>query len=141
MQFTVPQFIESEAKIVGSLTFKQLLFIAVPGGICFFLYFTFGKTNFFVFIILAAILMIGGLAFAFLKIGGQPLPFFLINFLKFNISQKVYLWAKKEVAIVLKKEPIKKIEEKKEEKRVSIKTTKDSQLKKLKTFIETKPIS
>jgi hypothetical protein len=141
MQFTVPQFIEREAKIVGPLTFKQLIFIAAPGAICFFLYFTLAKTNFILFLILAIILLGGGLAFAFVNVGGQPLPFFLINFLKFNISPKIYLWAKKEtISPTFKKEEVKKVEEEKKEEKLPLKVTLESKLKKIRNYIETKSI-
>ena len=38
MQFQVPQFIEIEDKIFGPLTFKQFIYLAGGGGLCFLLY-------------------------------------------------------------------------------------------------------
>ena len=94
-QFTVPQFIEHEAKIVGPLTFKQFIFVGIAGAICFILYFTLGKTNFFLFLVSTIILMSGGFALAFMKSGGRTLPVVLKNFLFFSLAPKIYLWKKK----------------------------------------------
>ncbi len=133
MRFTVPQFIEHEAKIVGPLTFRQFIFIGVAGAIGFILYFT---VPFSIFLIACFILGGGAIALAFLKIGGKPLPAVLGNFLKFNLSPKIYIWRKTEVPIkVFKKEEVKK-EEIEEE--LPLKIAEKSQLKKIKTKIETK---
>ncbi len=91
-QFTVPQFIEHEAKIVGPLTFKQFVFVGIAVAICFIFYFT---TPFFIFILATIVLMLGGFALAFLKSGGRSLPTILKNFLFFSFSSKIYLWKKK----------------------------------------------
>ncbi|OIO46631.1 MAG: hypothetical protein AUJ31_01265 [Parcubacteria group bacterium CG1_02_39_15] len=134
MRFTVPQFIEHEAKIVGPLTFKQFMFIAVAGAVCFVLYFT---VPFSVF--LSGCLIAGGIsvAFAFLKIGGRSLPIIFGNFLKFSVSPKIFLWRKKETPIqVFKKEAAVKEDENKDE--LPLKIAEKSQLKKLRTQIEIK---
>jgi len=91
-QFTVPQFIEHEAKIIGPLTFKQFIFIGVAGAICFIFYFT---TPFFVFILATIVIMLGGVALAFLKSGGRSLPVILKNFFSFSLAPKIYLWKQK----------------------------------------------
>jgi len=133
MRFTVPQFIEHEAKIVGPLTFRQFIFIGVAGAVGFILYFT---VPFPVFLIACFILGGGAIALAFLKIGGKPLPAVLGNFLKFNLSPKIYIWRKAEAPIkVFKKEEVKK-EETEEE--LPLKIAEKSQLKRIKTQIETK---
>ena len=133
MRFTLPQFIEHEPKIVGPLTFKQFVYIGVAGGICFILYFT---APFSIFIIASLILGLGAMALAFLKIGGRSLPTILGNFLKFNLSPKIFIWRKVEAPIkVFKKERVKK-EEVEEE--LPLKIAERSQLKKLRTQIEIK---
>ena len=132
MKFTVPQFIEMEAKIVGPLTFKQFGFFGVAGIIAFMLYFT---VPFEIFLFLGAILIAGAAALAFLKVDGISLTDVLINALKFNSSPKMYIWKKKEIPIkIIKKktELIKTIEE------TPLKTSRKSQIKKLQTFVETK---
>jgi len=133
MRFTVPQFIEMEAKIVGPLTFRQFIFIGIAGAICFVLYFTF---PFSLFLLATIVLGSGAVAFAFLKIGGRGLPTILGNFLKFSLAPKIYLWGKKEVPTEVFKKEMAKAEEKKEE--LPLKIAEKSQLKKLRTQIETK---
>ncbi|MFH1575660.1 MAG: PrgI family protein [Candidatus Nealsonbacteria bacterium] len=91
-QFTVPQFIEHEPKIVGPLTFKQFIFIGVAGAICFVFYFI---VPFFVFVLLSIVIMPGGFALAFLKTSGQSLPVVLKNFFVFSVAPKMYLWKQK----------------------------------------------
>jgi len=133
MRFTVPQFIEMEAKIVGPLTFRQFIFIGIAGAICFVLYFTF---PFSLFLLATIVLGSGAVAFAFLKIGGRGLPTILGNFLKFSLAPKIYLWGKKEVPTEVFKKEMAKAEEKKEE--LPLKIAEKSRLKKLRTQIETK---
>lgn len=91
MRFQVPQFIEHEAKVIGPFTFKQFIYLGVPGAIAFFLYFL---TPFFVFIITSIILLSFGLMFAFLKIGGRSLTTIVLNFFNFTIGPKRYIWSK-----------------------------------------------
>ena len=134
MRFTVPKFIEHEAKIVGPLTFKQFVFIAIAGVICFVLYFT---VSFTIFII--ACFVLGGIAlgFSFLTIDGTPLPNLIGNFLKFNLSPKMYLWKRKEGVTAIEEEMMKK-EEMIPESKVSLKIGGGSRLKSTRTRIETK---
>jgi hypothetical protein len=136
MQFSVPQFIEHEAKIIGPLTFKQFIFIGAAGGICFILYFSIATINFFLFLVLAIVIFGLGAALAFLKIGGQDLLTIFKNFLGFNLSSKIYIWKKKEVPIAV----FKKMEIKKElqEGKPLLKIVGESRLKKIRTKIEVK---
>lgn len=134
MRFTIPQFIEYEAKIVGPFTFKQFVYIGLAGAVCFILYFA---TPFYIFLISCFALGGGALALAFLKIGGRSLPAILGNFLMFTVSPKIYIWRKKEMPVtVFKKEGVKK--EEIEEEELPLKIAEKSQLKKLRTQVETK---
>ena len=133
MRFTIPQFIEHEARIVGPLTFKQFVIIGAAGGLCFFLYFSIGKTNFPLFFLLSILIFGSGLSLAFLKIGGQNLSNILINFLGFSLAPKIYLWKKKETPITV----FKKIEIKKKQD-LPLKIAERSQLKKIRNEIEMK---
>ena len=92
-QFTVPQFIEHEPKIVGPLTFKQFIFVGIAGAVCFALYF---MVPFLLFVLLSIVIMIGGFALAFVKSGGRTLPVVLKNFFNFSLAPKMYLWKHKE---------------------------------------------
>ena len=136
MRFIVPQFIEHEAKIVGPLTFKQFIYVASGAAVCFFVY---QIASFYVFLSSCVVFGGGGLALAFLQINGRDLPTVLANLFKFNLGPKMYIWKKREVPIrVLKKEPIPTISKKDEEKEeLPLKIAEKSQLKKLRTTIET----
>jgi len=136
MRFTVPQFIEHEAKIVGPLTFRQFVYVGLAGAICFVFYFS---APFSVFLLSCVVFGTVGMAFAFLKVGGRTLPTIVLNFLKYKLTPKMYIWRKKEQAIIAykKEEPssAKAMEDKDE---LPLKIAEKSQLKKLHTKIETK---
>ena len=135
MRFTVPQFIEHEAKIVGPLTFKQFMFIGTAGAACFMLYFT---APFYVFLLASLILGGGAMALAFLKIGGRELPTVFGNSLKFLVSPKMYIWRKKETLVTVFKKPSFAKATEGEEEGLPLKIAENSQLKKLRTKIEIK---
>ncbi len=89
MRFQVPQFIERETKVVGPFTFKQFVFLAVPGAIAFFFYFT---APFQVFVMVAAVLLLIGFGLGFIRVGGKSLPEILLNILSFSVGPKTYNW-------------------------------------------------
>ncbi|MBI1984703.1 MAG: PrgI family protein [Candidatus Wildermuthbacteria bacterium] len=91
MQFQIPQFIEREAKVIGPLTFRQFIYIAIPGAVAFFFYFT---APFAVFVAATAILGLIGFALAFMKTGGRSFPELLVSALRFGMSPKTYIWKK-----------------------------------------------
>ena len=132
MRFTVPQFIEHEAKIVGPLTFKQFTYVGIAAAICFMLYFS---VPFSVFVL--ACIFIGGasIALAFLKIGGMSLPSVIGNFLKFKLAPKTYLWKKKQGTISILEKAKPKI---KKEEETPLKIARKSKLKNVQTKIETR---
>lgn len=135
MEFIVPQFIEKEAKIVGPFTFKQFVFIGSAGGVTIALYFI---LPFFLFIILAIVLLGGAFALAFLKINKTSLPSYLTHLISFMFKPKIYLWKKKtSIPRLLKKEKemIEKLTEKEDSK---LKVSRGSRLDELFTKLETK---
>jgi len=137
MEFTVPQFIEKEAKIVGPFTFKQFIFIGTAGGICLFLFFVLPLSAF----IIATIILLGGaFALALLKVGKTSLPIFIKNFFIFIFKPKVYLWKKKTGPPKFLRKEKEEIKEKEEEigEKSELKVTKGSRLDELFTRIETK---
>lgn len=75
-QFTVPQFIDVENKIIGPLTVRQFLIILVAAIICAISYKIFDFTLF-IFIGVLTIIIAG--VFAFAKINGRPFHFFILN--------------------------------------------------------------
>ena len=131
MEFTVPKFIEKEAKIIGPLTFKQFLCLVIPGTTVFISYYVLPLA---ITIFLAIILMSGGLAFAFLKIGGRSFPVVMKNFVTFYPSSKLYVWKQKQIPPrIIKKE---KEKEKKQE-NVIAPTITNSKLGNLSSKIDT----
>lgn len=96
MQFQVPQFIETESKIIGPLTLKQFLYIAVAFLFSFFTFFVF-KT--FAWVILTAVIGIIAFSLAFIKYNGRPLTVLLKSVLAYAWQPKLYLWHQETIAL------------------------------------------
>lgn len=92
-QFQVPQFIETESKIVGPLTLKQFLYLAGAGLASFFLFFVLQTWLWF---IVTALMGITAAAFAFLKVNGRPLTVIFQSAFLYFWQPKLYLWQRKE---------------------------------------------
>ncbi len=135
MQYQVPQFIEREIRIVGPLTFKQFIIMGAGAGLCFFLYMTVASKSFFLFIILATLIM--GICFAlvFAKTEGRPLISVLGSFFTFQIGGKDYFWKKKAITSQFLAPP--KVIEKKEETKLMAERKKGSRLENLSSRLET----
>ena len=131
-QFTVPKFIEREAKIVGPFTFKQFIFVGAAGVISVVLYFT---IPFYFFLLAAALLFSGALALALVKIEGRPIPVLFKNFLSFLFAEKIYLWKRKALAPKVIKRP--GPEKKEKEKTLIPRVIEKSRLKDLSTRVTT----
>lgn len=89
MEYQVPQFIEVEDRIIGSLTLKQFIYVAGGGGLCvvFFSYLPF---------VMAALLSIPVAAFAgalaFHKVNGKPFIEMLEAGFNYYTGAKLFLW-------------------------------------------------
>src|SRR3989344_4735236 len=91
MRFQLPQFIETETKIVGPFTLQQFLWIA--GGASFvFLLFTLVRGV--LFLVLAIPIAVIFLALAFFKIDGVPLIIFARYGLSYLTNPKKYIFKK-----------------------------------------------
>jgi len=90
-QFVVPQFIDVEDKIIGPLTTRQFIILLVTGFLVFLQY----KLSDFTLFVLEGVLTlaIGG-TFAFMKVNGMPVHFFLINLLESLKRPKIRVWRK-----------------------------------------------
>ena len=101
MKFQVPQFIEIEDKIFGPLTLKQFIYLAGGGGISFVIY------SIIPYIVVALFLIIPvmffSVALAFYKVNGKPFIFVVESAFKYTLSNKLYLWQKRE-KIITKRE-------------------------------------
>jgi len=91
MQFQVPQFIETEDKIVGPLTLKQFVYIAMGVGLSFFLFF---YLNLWLWGFLIVLINASTISFAFVKINGVPLPKVAGAAFGYFWRPKFYLWKK-----------------------------------------------
>ena len=89
MQFQVPQFIETEDKIVGPLTLKQFLYIAAAGGLSLMFYFVLQTWLWVIF----SVIVVGAAAgLAFVKINGRPLSKILLASIHFYWQPQTYVW-------------------------------------------------
>ena len=90
-KFIVPQFIEKEDKILGPITVRQFL-ISLGAVLVIFIEY---KILLFVYFVFAALLTVGVAGtFAFVKVNGQPVHFFFLNFLQTSLRPKLRLWSR-----------------------------------------------
>ena len=93
MRFQVPQFIETETKIVGPLTWKQFIWVAM--GVGLLLMFVRFLTGFWlVFVSIIVIAVFGALAF--LRLEEMTLIEYLMKALSYALGPKKYLFKKEE---------------------------------------------
>lgn len=89
MQFQVPQFIETEDKIIGPLTLRQFAYVGAAAVLSVILYFA---VRLWLWVLLS--LFLGGIAMglAFGKIGGRSLGSIIISALGFYWKPQTYVW-------------------------------------------------
>lgn len=107
MQYPVPQFIDLEPKIIGSITVRQFFMIAIALG-AIFLFFKYADTGLFIFA--SVIIALATIIVGFVRINGRPFHFFLVNILDSLFRAKHMMMWRKEIAPTLKR--------KKEEKKI-----------------------
>ncbi|MFH1366960.1 MAG: PrgI family protein [Patescibacteria group bacterium] len=94
MQFTVPQFIDIESKIIGPISVRQFVTLLVAGVLIYLDYQIFFSINFFLFAVIAVLLFgISGL-FAFLRLNGRPFHYFLLNLFNTMKEPRLRVWSK-----------------------------------------------
>ncbi len=91
MRFQVPQFIETETKIVGPFTLKQFLYLAAGAVIIFILQYVLSFTY---LIIAGTPIAVLAVALAFYKVDGVPFPQYLLMALSFLSGPKRYQFTK-----------------------------------------------
>ena len=91
MRFQVPQFIEVEDKIFGSLTFKQFIYVAGGVGMTVLLFFFLPK---FLAIIIGLPIILFAAALAFYKFNDKPFINMVEAFVKYTLTSKLYIWKK-----------------------------------------------
>lgn len=90
-QYTVPQFIDVEDKILGPLTTRQFVIILVTFGIDFLLY-RLLQLGF--FLLIGIPVFLAGATLAFAKINGQPFHLFLLNLVQTLRRPNIRVWNK-----------------------------------------------
>jgi len=93
MRFQVPQFIEVEDKIFGPLTFKQFIYVAGGVGFCVVLFLFLPK---FLAILISLPIILFALALAFYKINDKPFINVVEAYVKYTLTNKLYIWKKEE---------------------------------------------
>jgi hypothetical protein len=89
MQFQVPQFIETEDRVVGPLTFKQFGYVGIAATIVVILYFL---LNTLLWIFTSALVICAAVILAFFKVNGRPISI-LVKALFSNIwKPSVYVF-------------------------------------------------
>ena len=91
-QFQVPQFIETEDKIVGPLTLRQFMYLAIAGslsGVCYLIF------QPFLAVLLTLILMGLGAILAFVKVNGRTMVTFLGSAFSYIWNPKLYVFTMK----------------------------------------------
>lgn len=88
-QFTVPQFIDVEDKIIGPVTVRQFIIMLVAG---FFIFLEYKLSDFALFILLGLPTVLIFAIVAFLKINGMPFHYFLLNFIQTIKRSKLRVW-------------------------------------------------
>jgi hypothetical protein len=91
MQFTVPQFIEVEDKIIGPITVRQFIIMLVTALLIALCYKIF---DFSLFIVMGLFLFSIGSIFAFVKINGAPFHFFVLNLIETLKKPRLRIWYK-----------------------------------------------
>ncbi len=89
MQFQVPQFIETEDKIVGPFTIIQFIYIALGGGASFLLYFA---VQTWLWGFLSVFIIAAAFSLAFVKISGRSLSRIILSAFNFYWNPQVYVW-------------------------------------------------
>lgn len=111
-QFQVPQFIETEDKIVGPLTIRQFLYLAAAAAIAFLLFFF---VELWLWLIFAAIFGFIAALFAFVKVNGRSFEKIILVAFKYYWGPRLYLWQRKKIEEKYRPEAQEKEEKKEEE--------------------------
>jgi len=97
-QFTVPQFIDVESKIIGPITTRQFLIILLSAILIGFCYRIFDFT---LFLFCAIFIAIVATLFSFVKINGRPFHFFVLNMVQTFRRPRLRIWNNAESAYLI----------------------------------------
>jgi len=92
-QFTVPQFIDVEDKIIGPITVRQFIILIVAG---FFLFLEYKLSDFAFFLFIGVPTLLIFIVLAFVKINGMPFHYFILNVIQTLKKPMIRIWARSE---------------------------------------------
>ncbi len=93
MQYQVPQFIETETRILGPFNLRQAIYIVIGGVLEYFIQYSLeGSTKLIATVGVAAI----ALLCAYAKIDGMTFPTYVVRSFLFILSPKRYLYHKEQ---------------------------------------------
>ncbi len=96
MEYQVPQFIEVESKVVGTLTLRQFIYVAGGGGMCviFFIYLPL------LFAILLSLPVAGfAVALSFFRMNGKPFIEVMVAAFNYYTRTKLFLWKHEDMSV------------------------------------------
>lgn len=88
-QFTVPQFIDVESKIIGPITARQFI-ILIIGAV--FIGISYSLFDFTLFLTVGVLIFGISGTFAFLKINGRPFHYFVLNLVQTIKRPSLRVW-------------------------------------------------
>lgn len=88
-QFTVPQFIDVENKIIGPITTRQFLIILAAGIVAALSYRLF---DFSLFLTITIIVLGLAIVFSFVRVNGRPFHFFILNVVQTLRRPRLRVW-------------------------------------------------
>jgi len=92
MRYQVPQFLDIEDKIVGPLTFKQIIYVA--GGIGIVIISFILIKPWWIAILIAGPGVALFVALAFVRVNNKPFVFYLQSMVTYLARKKIYTWKK-----------------------------------------------
>lgn len=90
MQHPVPQFIEREQKLIGPLTIRQSIVLGIDATILVILFFL--LDSFFIFTLVAVLMVSAGLVLAFGKFNERPMTDMIFSLFGFFLKPRIYRW-------------------------------------------------
>lgn len=92
LQYNIPQFVDSEDKVVGPVTIRQFAYLAIGVVVIGFLWVF--KPNIPVFLVFSVPIALVCFALAFVKINGQTFMTFITNVLIYILKPSLFMWSR-----------------------------------------------
>lgn len=89
MQFQVPQFIETEDKLLGPFTVKQFIYVGLASGLSFMLFFLVQTS---VWLVITIVLGTAVLVLTLGKVNGQPMTKIAASAFFYYWKPQTYVW-------------------------------------------------